>query len=81
MKAHAARWKKQLGIGKEPLSLHDVDAMLCTALAGVLAGKLEPGTATAAATVARAITTVRSAGEIEERLAALEAAAGIEGAA
>src|SRR5680860_1923968 len=81
MKAHAARWKKQLGIGEEPLTLGDVDSMLCQALAGVLAGKLEPGTATAATTVARAITAVRSAGVIEDRLAALEAATGIAGAA
>jgi hypothetical protein len=80
-KSHAARWKKKLGIGADPLALRDVDAMLCQALAGVLAGEIEPGTATAAATVARAIAAVRTASDFEERLAALEAAAGIEGVA
>jgi hypothetical protein len=43
----------------------------------VLSGKLEPNIATAAATVARTVSTIRTASEIESRIATLEAQVGI----
>jgi hypothetical protein len=70
-KSNVARARKRL----KRLELEDVDAALCTALVNVLNGSLEPGLATAAATVARAIHSVRSATEFERRLAELEARA------
>jgi hypothetical protein len=74
-KSNSARARRKvLAAG---LHLHEVDAALCGALLDVLAGKIEPGVATAAATVARSIVAVRQAGEMEDRLAALEAASGL----
>jgi hypothetical protein len=74
-KANRARARKRvLAAG---LSLDEVDGALCQALLDVLDGTIEPGVATAAATVARSITAVRQAGEIEQRIAALEQAAGV----
>ncbi len=68
-KSNAVRAKKRL----QRMELQDVDAALCTALVDVLAGDLEPGLATAAATLARAIHAVRTATEHEQRIAELEA--------
>jgi len=76
-KSNAIRLKKRLGTGASTLTLPEVDALLCLALKGVLAGEIEPGMATAAATVAKAITTIRTASEMDERLAALERQAGL----
>ncbi len=70
--------RKRLGTGAATLALSEVDALLCLALKGVLAGKIEPGIATSAATVAKAITSVRSSSDLEERLAALEQRAGLK---
>ena len=61
------------------MELPEVDAALCKALTGVLAGELEPNIGTAAATIARAITSVRQVGELEQRLSALEERRGISG--
>jgi hypothetical protein len=69
-KANAVRAKKRL----KRLELQDVDAALCTALVDVLNGELEPGLATAAATVARVIHQVRTATEHEQRITELEKA-------
>ena len=46
---------------------------------GVVGGKIAPKVGTAAAMIARAMLEAREAGELEERLAALEAAAGVDG--
>lgn len=69
-RSNARRMKKQLGA--ESLALADVDALLCVALKGVLAGRIEPGVGTAAATIAKAIISGRQATELEERLVDLE---------
>jgi len=63
-----ARAKQRL----KQLELDDMDGALCRALLDVLDGTLEPGVATAAASVARTIHAVRSATEHEQRIRALE---------
>lgn len=80
-KSNATRMKKRLGTGAARLTLREVDALLCLALKGVLAGEIEPGIATAAATVAKAISTIRTACDLDERLAVLEQRAGLKVAA
>ena len=60
------------------LSLRQVQGMLSVVLEDVIAGDVEPGIATAAAGVARAIASVAQVGDIEERLAELEQRAGVE---
>jgi hypothetical protein len=67
-KSNSARARKRL----KRLELEDVDAALCTALVDVLNGTLEPGLATAAASVARTIHAVRTATEHERRISELE---------
>ncbi len=76
-RSNRARAKKRLPA--ESLTLQEVQGLLSVALKGVLAGRIEPGIANASANVARAIAAVAQAGEIEERIAALEAAAQIGG--
>lgn len=68
-KANTARAKKRL----KRLDLDEIDAALCTAMLDVLRGELEPGIATAAASVARTIHAVRTATDHERRIAELEA--------
>lgn len=75
-KSNRTRAKKKLLASA--MDLNEVDAALCLALKDVLAGELEPGIGTAAASIARTITTVRAAGEHEERLARLERELGIQ---
>ena len=55
-----------------PRRLQPVYAQLETALSDVLAGELDPKQATAAAAVARAMVSVLTAGELEERVRKLE---------
>ncbi|MDP9357795.1 MAG: hypothetical protein M3R02_21405 [Chloroflexota bacterium] len=76
-RSNRARAKKRLPA--ESLTLQEVQGLLSVALKGVLAGRIEPGIANASANVARAIAAVAQAGEIEERITALEAAAQIGG--
>lgn len=72
-KSNTARAKKRLlASGME---LPEVDSALCQALREVLSGAIEPGVASAAASLARAIVQVRTISDLEVRLAALEAAA------
>jgi hypothetical protein len=66
--------KKVLAAGME---LGEIDGALCQALQDVLAGRLEPGVATAAATVARTISQLRTVADIEKRLEELEKQAGL----
>ena len=61
-----------------PPRLLPVYDQLETALADVLAGRLDPRQATAAAALARALVTTLQAGELEERLRRLEAEAGAD---
>jgi len=61
------------------LSLRSVQGLLSTVLQDVIDGTTEPGIATAAATVGRAIASVAQVGDLETRLAELEErAAGAE---
>lgn len=55
----------------------EIQGLLGVALRDVLAGRVEPGIANAAANLARALVTVREASEVEERLSALEGRAGL----
>lgn len=59
-----------------PPALLEVYTTLEQALEDVHGGKLSPSRATAMASVARAMVTVLTAGEVEERLRAVEAAMG-----
>ena len=60
------------------LSLRAVQGMLSAVLEDVIAGEVEPGIATAAATVGRAIASVAQVGDLEQRLLDLEQRAGVE---
>lgn len=69
-KATSARaHKKVLAVG---MALSEVDAAMCKALVDVLSGELEPNIGTAAATIARTVSAIRAASDLEHRLAALE---------
>jgi hypothetical protein len=70
-----ARARKQLA--DSVLSIADIDGLLCRSLVMVAGGKMEPGPANALAGLAKAITAIRTSGELERRLEELEAAAGI----
>jgi len=61
----------------DPLSPADLQSILGGVLRDVVEGRLEPGVATAAATVSRALVAIRQAVELEARLAELEIRAGI----
>ena len=61
----------------EPLAFSDVQGVLGAVLRDLLAGKLDPPVANAAANVARAFAAIAQAGEMEERLRDLEARAGL----
>jgi len=69
-RSNEARAKKQVLVAG--MDLRAVDAALCGALQAVLAGTIEPGVGSAAASIARAIIAVRTAGELEQRLADIE---------
>ena len=74
-RSNKARAQRQLR--DAVLSIDDLDALLCRALVQVAAGKIEPGVGSAVATIAKTITGIRTAGELERRLEELERAAGI----
>ena len=61
----------------EPMSLADLRAVLSATIGGVLSREVEPGVGNCVANLARAMRDVTEASEIEERLAELEAAAGL----
>ncbi len=80
-------WRRKGGAGRSnlsradkrlPRSHRDVRDALLRALSAVEAGELEPPKAQAMASLARAFVTVAESGELDERVAALEAAAGLE---
>lgn len=75
VKSNRSRARKR--ILAAAMDLSEIDAALCAAHLDVLDGRLEPGTGTAAATIARSIDATRSAAELEQRLRALEERAGI----
>ncbi|MBA2278315.1 MAG: hypothetical protein H0W06_11185 [Chloroflexia bacterium] len=55
----------------------EVSGLLSVALKKVAAGDMEPGVGNALATIARALVSVEQAGALEERVADLEARAGL----
>lgn len=81
-----AAWRRKGGVGKgakvrarkvaAALTGDDLQGYLAEALTGVLAATYSPGQANAVAALSRAIVAVKEATEIEDRLSALEAAAG-----
>jgi hypothetical protein len=73
--SNKARIRKQLP--DAVLSPTELQGLLSKALRDVLTGKLEPGPANAAGGLARALVTIKESADLEERLAALEAAAGL----
>ena len=68
-KSNAARARRRYA--GEPMTLREVRGVLSAVLKDVVAGEVEPGVATAAASVARAIAAVAQAGDLgllQERL-------------
>jgi hypothetical protein len=61
----------------QAMSAEDLAGWLSHLFKEVMSGRIEPRVGTAAATIAKALMDVRQAGEVEERLAALEAQAGV----
>ena len=76
-KSKSTRNRARKRILSAALDLSEIDGALCRALLDVLDGTLEPSIATAAASVARTVSTIRTASEIEARLSTLEAQIGI----
>ncbi len=77
-KANARRAAKQwAAIGRE-IDQADLPAVLRAAIAAVWEGTLEPSQASAIATLAKTSVSITNDIELEERLARLEAAAGID---
>ena len=76
-KSKSTRNRARKRILSAALDLHEIDGALCQALLDVLDGKLEPNIGSAAATIARTVSTIRTASEIESRIATLEAQVGI----
>ncbi len=69
------RAKKQMQAAV--MTIDDLDALLCSSLAKVAMGRMEPGVGSAVATLAKTVVAIRTAGDIERRLEALEVAAGV----
>jgi hypothetical protein len=74
-RSNKARARKHLPA--ELMTNDEVRAWLGVVFKRVIAGVMEPGVATAAGSVARAMVAVKQAGELEERLTALEERAGL----
>lgn len=69
-KANTARARKRLA--DQVMTVADLDGLLCNALVKVSDGALEPNVGTAMASIAKTITAIRSAGDLERRLEELE---------
>ncbi len=76
-RSNSARARKKLSGDMKDLA--GVKAMLLEGMEQTKAGEMEPNILTALSTAARAVVAVSGAGEIEERLAALERASGLGG--
>ncbi len=74
-RSNQARARKRLP--ENVMSPIEIQGLLSVTLRGVIAGRIEPGVANAAANLGRAIVAVREATITEERLTELEARAGI----
>lgn len=87
--ADRAEWRRRGGQNKSNknrarkkmaeavMSISDLDALLCAALQQVADGTMEPGVGTAMASMARTITGIRQASDLETRLSDLEVRAGL----
>lgn len=73
-RSNSARARKKLAGTLKDLT--GVKALLLEGMEQTKDGEMEPGVLTALSTAARAVVAVSGAGEIEERLAALESAVG-----
>jgi hypothetical protein len=56
------------------MSPPEIEGLLCRSMVQVMTGKMAPNMLSAIAAAARAFVAVREAGEVEERIAAIEAA-------
>ncbi len=74
-RSNRARARKQLQ--DAVMSIDDLDALLCRALVQVAGGRMEPGVGSSMANIAKTIATIRSTGDFEKRLEALEQSAGV----
>src|SRR5215210_8104300 len=74
-KANKARAKKALPV--DPMTDAEVLAWLGVVFTRTIAGAMQPGVATAAASVAKAMVAVRQASELEQRLTELEQRSGL----
>ncbi len=59
------------------MTINDLDALLCTSLAKVATGRMEPNVGSAVAGIARTIVTIRTASDLEKRIETLELQAGV----
>ena len=76
-RSNTARAKRQLPAGV--LTADELRGLVGLTIRGVLTNRIEPGVGNSVANLARAYLAVTEATEHEERLAALEAAAGLGG--
>ena len=70
-RSNRARARKALPV--EAMTLSEVQGTLGKVLKDVVGGKIEPGVASAAASVARALVAVAQASDLEERIRRIEA--------
>ncbi len=69
------RAKKQMS--GQAMTTSDLDVLLCGALNKVAKGEMEPNVGSTMATIAKTVVGIRATSDLEKRLEALEAAAGI----
>lgn len=74
-KANSRRARKHLA--DDMLSMTQVGGLLSRTLTKLETGEMQPGVATAMASVAKALVSIRDAGDLEERLSELEQRSGI----
>lgn len=71
------RQRARRGLAGDVLTMSELAGALCRALRKVETGELEPNVANSMATLAKAVVAVQQAGDLEERLTALEAQAAV----
>jgi hypothetical protein len=64
-------------LADEALTAAELQGLVSRVLRQVISGELEPGVGNCVANLARSLVTIREATTLEERLTALEAAAGV----
>lgn len=76
-KAKSNKRRARKKMAEAVMSIDDIDALLCAAMQQVGAGTMEPGIGNAMASIAGRIVSIRTASDLEARLASLEARAGL----